>query len=61
MSIRAPSPRKPTTRRTFFLHEYKDVYGVDYIADRDNITPPRAGDGLEAIERHRHGSVSFWM
>jgi 2-polyprenyl-3-methyl-5-hydroxy-6-metoxy-1,4-benzoquinol methylase len=38
----------------FFLHEYKDVYGVDYIADRDNITRLARGR-LEAIERYRQG------
>jgi 2-polyprenyl-3-methyl-5-hydroxy-6-metoxy-1,4-benzoquinol methylase len=38
----------------FFLHEYKDVYGVDYIADRDNITRLARGR-LDAIERYRQG------
>jgi 2-polyprenyl-3-methyl-5-hydroxy-6-metoxy-1,4-benzoquinol methylase len=38
----------------FFLHEYKDVYGVDYIADRDNITR-LAHRRLKAIERYRQG------
>lgn len=38
----------------FFLHEYKDVYGLDYIADRDNITR-LARRRLEAIERYRQG------
>ena len=36
----------------FFLQEYKDVYGVDYIEDRDNITR-LARARLDAIERHK--------
>jgi SAM-dependent methyltransferase len=35
----------------FFLHEYKDVYGVDYIADRDNISRI-ARARIEVIERY---------
>jgi SAM-dependent methyltransferase len=38
----------------FFLHEYKDVYGVDYLSDRDNITRLARGR-LEAIEHYRQG------
>jgi SAM-dependent methyltransferase len=51
-------PRPPAEEtdyeEEFFLHEYKDMYGVDYIADRDNITR-LARRRLEAIERHRRG------
>ena len=38
----------------FFLREYKDVYGVDYITDRENITCLARGR-LDAIERHQQG------
>lgn len=45
-----PMPEEADYEEEFFLHEYKDVYGVDYIADRDNITRLARGR-LEAIER----------
>jgi 2-polyprenyl-3-methyl-5-hydroxy-6-metoxy-1,4-benzoquinol methylase len=38
----------------FFLHEYKAVYGVDYIADRDNIARI-ARARLDLIERYKPG------
>ncbi len=38
----------------FFLKEYKDVYGVDYIEDRENIARI-ARARLDAIERYKQG------
>jgi SAM-dependent methyltransferase len=49
-----PRPAAEATdyEETFFLQEYKDVYGVDYLADRDNISRI-ARARLEIIERYK--------
>jgi 2-polyprenyl-3-methyl-5-hydroxy-6-metoxy-1,4-benzoquinol methylase len=51
-----PRPMSKDTdyEEAFFLQEYKDVYGVDYIEDRANITR-LARARLEVIERHKQG------
>jgi 2-polyprenyl-3-methyl-5-hydroxy-6-metoxy-1,4-benzoquinol methylase len=49
-----PLAQESEYEEEFFLHEYKDVYGVDYIADRDNITRLAQGR-LDVIERYRQG------
>jgi 2-polyprenyl-3-methyl-5-hydroxy-6-metoxy-1,4-benzoquinol methylase len=49
-----PAAEETDYEEAFFLQEYKDVYGVDYIADRDNISRI-ARARLEIIERHKPG------
>lgn len=51
-----PRPAVSASRyeEEFFLKEYKAVYGVDYIEDRENISKI-ARARLDAIERYRRG------
>jgi SAM-dependent methyltransferase len=49
-----PVAEETDYEEAFFLQEYKDVYGVDYLADRENISRI-ARARLEVIERYRPG------
>jgi 2-polyprenyl-3-methyl-5-hydroxy-6-metoxy-1,4-benzoquinol methylase len=49
-----PVAKDTDYEEVFFLQEYKDVYGVDYIEDRANITR-LARARLDVIERHQQG------